>query len=166
MITQKMKQGYGFLLLVLFGNFTTQEMYAQSFNEVNRLLKAINGTVQLGVSKYDGANPIAKFSITQDSSDFTVDNWKMQLHAKPVTDHPEAIDVSASFKLTEGVSLSAALSVSFDFSEWSRNNYVMVPASIYNGNRYHSIGESYNPAYTKDMYYNPKVPLTISNNPR
>ncbi|WP_156101357.1 hypothetical protein [Flavobacterium gilvum] len=58
------------------------------------------------------------------------------------------------------------MSVSFDFSQWSSNNYVLVPASVYNGNRYRAIGNGYMPDYPKDMYYNPKVPLTISNDPR
>ncbi|WP_349317777.1 hypothetical protein [Chitinophaga sp. MM2321] len=144
----------------------SQVIYAQSFNEVNNVLKAISGSIQLGVSKYEGYNPVEKMTVVQNSQQFTFDNWRMQLHAKPVLNHPEALDITASFKLTEGVSLSTALSVSFGFSKWSQDNYVMVPAIVYNGNRYHSIGNSYSPPYTKDMYYNPKVPLTISNNPR
>ncbi|MFC0772956.1 hypothetical protein [Terrimonas alba] len=157
---------YKFLLLVLSCSFISQVVYAQSFNEVNNALKAISGTIQLGVRKYEGINPEDKFVLAKNAPQLTFDNWNMQLHAKAVASHPEALDVTASFKLTEGVSLSTVLSVSFDFSKWSRDNYVMVPAIVYNGNRYHSIGTSYNPAYTKDMYYNPKVPLTISNNPR
>ena len=155
-----------FSLLVLSCSFISQVVYAQSFNEINKALKAISGTIQLGVRKYEDINPVDKFVLTQNSLQLTFDNWNMQLHAKPVASHPEALDVTASFKLTDGVSLSTVLAVSFDFSKWSRDNYVMVPAIVYNGNRYHSIGASYNPAYTKDMYYNPNVPLTISNNPR
>ena len=161
-----MIQIFKFSLLVLSCNFVSQVVYAQSINEVNNALKAINGSIQLEVRKYEGTNPIEKFFVAQNSPQFTVANWNMQLSAKPVTNHPEAMDVTANFKLTEGTSSSTAVSVSFNFSKWSRDNYVMVPAIVYNGNRYHSIGDGYNPAYTKDMYYNPKVPLTISNNPR
>ena len=161
-----MIQIFKFSLLVLSCNFVSQVVYAQSINEVNNALKAINGSIQLEVRKYEGTNPIEKFFVAQNSPQFTVANWNMQLSAKPVTNHPEAMDVTANFKLTEGTASSTAVSVSFNFSKWSRDNYVMVPAIVYNGNRYHSIGDGYNPAYTKDMYYNPKVPLTISNNPR
>lgn len=152
-------------LLVLSGCCISQVIYAQSFNEVNRSLKAISGSIQLGVNKYDGYNRVEQLTVGQNST-LTFDDWRMQVDARPVPNHPEAMDITASFKLTAGVSLSTALSVSFDFSKWSRDNYVMVPAIVYNGNRYHSIGDSYSPPYTKDMYYNPRVPLTISNNPR
>lgn len=152
-------------LLFLSGCFLSQVIYAQSFNEVNKSLKAISGSIQLGIKKYEGDHPVENMEVGQNSS-LTFDDWRIQLDAKPVPGHPEAMDLTASFRLTAGVSLSTALSVSFDFSKWGRDNYVMVPAIVYNGNRYHSIGSSYSPPYTKDMYYNPQVPLTISNNPR
>lgn len=156
---------FNFLIVLVCCSFISQVAIAQSFNEVNRALNKLNGAVQLGVQKYEGSNPSANFSVTN-SSQLLFDNWNMQLKAKPVNNYPEALDVTASFKLTEGVSLSTVLSVSFDFSKWSRDNYVMVPAIMYNGNRYTSIGDGYNPAYPREMYYNPEVPLTISNNPR
>jgi hypothetical protein len=161
-----MMRGFKFSLLVLSCSFISQVIVAQSFNEVNKILKTVNGTVQLGVRKYEGTNAVAKFDVTQNTSQLTFDNWSMQLDSKPVAGRPEALDVTASFKLNEGASLSTALSVSFEFNKWSRDNYVMVPAIMYNGNRYTSIGNGYNPAYPKEMYYNPGVPLTISNNPR
>lgn len=161
-----MIRGFTFSLLVFSCSFISQVIYAQSFNEVNNVLKAVSGSIQLAVRKYEGTNPIEKLVVAQNAPRPTVGNWNMQLHIKPVAGHPEALDVTAGFTLTEGVSLSTALNVSFDFSKWSRDNYVMVPAIVYNGNRYHSIGNGYSPAYTKDMYYNPRVPLTISNNPR
>ena len=142
-----------FSLLVLSCSFISQVVYAQSFNEINKALKAISGTIQLGVRKYEDINPVDKFVLTQNSLQLTFDNWNMQLHAKPVASHPEALDVTASFKLTDGVSLSTVLAVSFDFSKWSRDNYLMVPAIFYNGNRKHSIGASYNPHNKKEIYY-------------
>lgn len=88
------------------------------------------------------------------------------MSARPVKGEPGALDIIATFKLKSGNSPSTAVSVSFDFTSWSRSNYTLVPAIVYNGNRYKSIGNGYNPDYPADMYYNPKVPLTISNNPR
>ncbi|MGY0036416.1 hypothetical protein [Pedobacter sp. NJ-S-72] len=91
--------------------------------------------------------------------------YKTNTKTKQDASH-EMMDVTADIVLKEGHASSTALAVSFDFGRWSRKNYVMVPASMYNGNRYHAIGNEYNPQYSKEMYYNPKVPLTISNNPR
>jgi hypothetical protein len=58
------------------------------------------------------------------------------------------------------------VAVAFDFDDWSRNNYVLVPAVVYNGNRFHALGGGYMPAFPREMYFNPKVQLTMSNNPR
>jgi hypothetical protein len=90
----------------------------------------------------------------------------MQLGVRKVAGQPDALDVTADCRLMNGTAASTAVVASFDFSNWSRANYVLVPAIIYNGNRYRAIGNGYNPDYPKEMYYNPKVPLTISNNPR
>ncbi len=147
-------------------NFITQIISAQSFNEINKVLKAVNGSIQLSVQKFEGTSLVNAYPVIQQSSAAINGSWKIELKSQPVNDHPEAMDVTASFVLTEGAVLSSAVAVSFDFSKWSRDNYVMVPAIVYNGNRYHSIGTAYNPPYPKEMYYNPKVPLTISNNPR
>ena len=56
-----MIQIFKFSLLVLSCNFVSQVVYAQSINEVNNALKAINGSIQLEVRKYEGTNPIEKF---------------------------------------------------------------------------------------------------------
>jgi hypothetical protein len=109
---------------------------------------------------------VAEQSFQQNSLQTNSGSWRLTLQSKAVADQPEALDVTAGFTLEKGTALSSAVAVSFDFSNWSRDNYVMVPAIVYNGNRYHAIGNGYNPAYPKDMYYNPTLPLTISNNPR
>src|SRR5688572_2488884 len=110
-----MMQVFKFSLLVLSCSFISQVANAQSSNEINKVLKAVNGTVQLGVRKYEGSNTVSRFDVASGSAVRTFDNWNMQLHSKLVAGQPEALDVTTSFKLTEGVSLSTALCVSFDF---------------------------------------------------
>jgi len=139
---------------------------AQSFKEVNQILAQVNGNMALDIKQFDGTKQVGGYSISPYTREKKPVDWALQIHSKKVVNHPEALDVSASFKLINGNASSTAVGVSFNFDKWSRNNYVMVPAIVYNGNRYTSIGNGYNPSYTKDMYYNPEVPLTISNNPR
>lgn len=71
-----------------------------------------------------------------------------------------------TFRLVAGAADSAGVAVAFDFPDWSRNNYVLVPAVVYDGNRFHALGDGYMPPYPRYMFFNPKLPLTISNNPR
>lgn len=153
------------MLLVVFAQLQVQ---AQSSNEeaVQQILKIINGRMHFSIQKYSGTDCAGKRFFQQNKVESGNESWQMKLQSSEVTGQPEAADVTAVFSLKKGTAISTAVSVSFDFSKWSRDNYVLVPAIVYNGNRYHSIGTAYNPPYPKEMYYNPQVPLTISNNPR
>lgn len=133
---------------------------------LNKLLKDINGSLRLSVKEFNGTDLLSEHIFSKELLQTKTGNWSMQFKATPVSGHPEVMDVSTSFRLNSGTAKASAVSVSFDFSKWNPENYVLVPASVYNGNRYRAIGNSYSPQYPKDMYYNPSVPLTISNNPR
>ncbi|MGZ3754057.1 MAG: hypothetical protein ACXVAY_14120 [Mucilaginibacter sp.] len=130
------------------------------------LLNELDGTMRFSTREYQGTSLIGQQEFKQSKIKTNSNIWQLQLNQEPVPNHPEARDITANIVLSHGEAQSTAVAVSFNFGKWSRDNYVMVPASMYNGNRYHSIGNAYSPQYTKDMYYNPKVPLTISNNPR
>ncbi len=153
-------------VIILFCQFIAEFAFTQSSGEIDRLLKTLGGNVKLCVNSYEGKSIVKQLLVAENNTQYAKEGWKFQMHTQPVAGHKDALDVTAVFTLTEGMAPSTAVAVSFDFSKWSRDNYVMVPAIVYNGNRYTSIGNGYNPPYTKEMYYNPKVPLTISNNPR
>lgn len=135
-------------------------------NLAKTLLRELDGSMRFSTREYQGTNAIGQQEFKQSKMVTNNNVWQLQLHEEPVLNHPEAKDITANIILKHGLASSTAVAVSFNFGKWSRDNYVMVPASMYNGNRYHIIGDGYDPAYTKDMYYNPNVPLTISNNPR
>lgn len=150
---------------VVFGQL---QLHAQVSNEtaLQQMLKSISGNMQFSVQQYAGTNRVGEQTFRQSKIETNSENWQLKMQADKVPGNPDALDITAGFTLAKGESPSTAVSVSFDFSRWSRDNYVLVPAIVYNGNRYRAIGDGYNPPYPKEMYYNPKVPLTISNNPR
>lgn len=133
---------------------------------VNQLLQQLNGTCYFSTKQYNGTTLIKEQRFTASTLNTPDGSWQLAVTTTPVSGHPEAVDVSAGFRLSSGTANHTAVNVSFDFSHWSPNNYVMVPAAVYNGNRYRVIGNGYSPDYPDDMYYQPQVPLTISNNPR
>jgi len=157
-----------FYLLIATAVIIQSNLYAQTANEtlVQQMLQSLHGSMRLSIQQYTGVNKTGEQSFKQNAVQSNGENWQLQLQIAKVPGNAGAIDVAASFTLKKGVAMSTAVAVSFDFSNWSRDNYVLVPAVVYNGNRYQAIGSSYNPDYTKEMYYNPQVPLTISNNPR
>ncbi|WP_448635072.1 hypothetical protein [Pedobacter panaciterrae] len=144
----------------------TVSLAQEPVGSLNELLRDINGSLRLSVKEFNGTDLLSEQPFNKELLQTKTGNWSMQFKASPVSKHPGVMDVSTSFRLNSGVAKSSAVSVSFDFSKWNPENYVLVPASVYNGNRYRAIGNSYSPQYPKDMYYNPSVPLTISNNPR
>ena len=157
---------YYLILTAIF--FVQINLHAQVSNEtaVKQMLKSISGSMRFSIQQYTGTNRTGEQAFQQNKVEINNESWQLKLQTSKVAGHPDAVDVTAGFTLEKGTATATAVSVSFDFSKWSRDNYVLVPAIMYNGNRYHAIGTAYNPAYPKEMYYNPKVPLTISNNPR
>lgn len=134
---------------------------AQAQVYTKKALQKVDGNYTLEVLHYNETNLVSKEEIEPDQKK----DWQSRVTESAVN-KDGSIDVSASFKLMHGTAPSTAVAFNFNFGNWSRDNYVLVPAIVYNGNRYNSIGNSYNPDYPGDMYYNPAVPLTISNDPR
>ncbi len=138
---------------------------AQPLKSVDTKLQLLGGHLKASVAKYNGTVMTEQY-ISSAQHPGLPEGWQLQWNTTPVPGESSAMDVKATFTLVKGESKATAVSVSFDFAGWSRDNYVLVPAIVYNGNRYTSIGNAYNPPYPKEMYYNQEVPLTISNNPR
>lgn len=149
-----------FLITVILSNKSFSQL---SDPQMNRMLQQVSGSVTFLQRQYNGTHLVAENVFRPGKMP---DSWQLSLKASPVKGCSDAMDVEATFRLTAGLANSATVAVKFDFRNWRAANYVLVPASLYNGNRYRSIGDGYNPGYPDDMYYNPQVPLTISNNPR
>ncbi|HEV2482608.1 MAG TPA: hypothetical protein VGS79_23245, partial [Puia sp.] len=130
-------------------------------------LEPLNGSLVLTTRRYDGLKVVGEDTLYPfPSPEVAAKNaMRVQVLSSSVPEEPGAIDITVSCKATAALP-ATAVAASFTFSDWNPANYVLVPAAVYNGNRYRAIGNGYDPAYPKDMYYNPSVPLTISNNPR
>lgn len=134
--------------------------------QIQEWLQKVKGRLTVAVRQYNGT-ALMKESIFGKNELRTADAyWKLYWSIAKVEGQPDAIDLQLKIKLEQGKASSTAISCVFDFSSWNTQNYVLIPAGVYNGNRYRAIGNGYLPDYPRDMYYNPGVPLTISNNPR
>lgn len=68
--------------------------------------------------------------------------------------------------ITEGELKSGGVALAFDCTGWSRENYVLMAAYVYNGNRFHVETNGYMTLYPSYYYYNKNVPLLFFNSPR
>ena len=136
--------------------------YAQSSTTgINDFLKQVGGSMYPRISWYSGTQLDSLKSFSGDIMKTKTSEWSCLVATSPAKQE-DALDLTVRFRLEKG----EAVSVAFDFNDWNTVNYLMVPTAVYNGNRYRSIGNGYNPPYPKEMFYNPDLPLTISSNPK
>lgn len=155
-----------FRLLFLFLSLVSGPISAQDQSgEIAVFLKDLKGSLKPIVNEYNGTDLKSSQIIGNEVLKINEAKWKCELTSFK-NQKQEALDVKVKFQLQRGIAKETAVAATFDFENWDMKNYVMIPAIVYNGNRYRTIGNGYNPAYPKDMYYNPDVPLTISNNPQ
>lgn len=144
---------------------------ARAQQDANNLLAKIKGALSLEIWRFDEANKIQekqKIAFTNDAEGSlkTQDaEWKTSV--TPVQQEADGgIQLNIKFTLVSGAVSNASTAIDFNFSDWSIKNYVMIPAVVYNGNRFPVLKGGYMPPYSPDMFCNKNVPLTISDNPR
>ena len=147
----------------------TNSPAAGSGEDAHDILKRLQGRMWFQVLLYDSCRVARKLVVPVGDRMGTlrVENsiWTCAISERPVG-KDGSVHVEATFRLARGSMKSAGVAVAFDFDGWSTRNYVMIPAIVYNGNRFRAIGKGYMPAYPVDMYYNRKSQLTMSDNPR
>lgn len=139
----------------------------------NSFIKELKGEISFQVLEYNGNKVGQRQSINISGKDgeyndtLEVDNslWKCNV-AKDSIAKDGGIDMNATFRLEKGSLHNSGVAVAFNFKKWSRNNYVLIPSAVYDGNRFHVVNSGYMAAYPKSYYYNKNVPLLFSNCPR
>ena len=76
---------------------------------------------------------------------FNNSQWEIITKQSLVSNPEGAIDFEVLFKCIEGKTDETSVSVNIEFSNWSAENYVLMPGAVYNGNRYPSRKIQYSP---------------------
>jgi hypothetical protein len=76
------------------------------------------------------------------------------------------VDAEVTFKLISGSETESAVAVELNFDNWSKDNYVLMPAAAYNGNRYESRKIPYSPKLNDYRDISPDKQIIISDVPR
>ncbi|MEI8115386.1 MAG: hypothetical protein WCI54_17265 [Bacteroidia bacterium] len=92
--------------------------------------------------------------------------WTLKTDIQANPQHSGRYDLSLSFTCVSGNSPASSVSMNLDFANWSTQNYVLMPAAVYNGNREKSQRHHYCPFWfdTNDMGID--KPQLISDVPR
>jgi hypothetical protein len=75
-------------------------------------------------------------------------------------------DLKIQFRCIAGAERQMAVSVAFEFGDWSAENYVLLPAAAYNGNRFLSRRIPYSPKLYFVQDIGPDKPVIITDVPR
>jgi hypothetical protein len=88
--------------------------------------------------------------------------WTCEVHGSPPARRGAAFDLGLKFRVISGLAKSAGIAVAFDFTPWSTENYVLVPAQLYGGNRSRILPIGY-PPYIHDPAQRPlDMPVTTT----
>lgn len=92
--------------------------------------------------------------------------WQLNYQTSTPSDRQDALEVEFHFKLLSGTSPQTSISIDFTFDNWSKSNYVLMPASAYDGNRFESRRIRYSPKLLDSRDIGPDKPTIISDVPR
>ena len=99
------------------------------------------------------------------SLEFQGSQWQITQKVEPL-EKPGRYKVDVTFKCLSGTLNNASVSVDFDFAGWNKENYVLMPGAVYNGNRYPYVQMDYTPFFIHRNDMGLDKPLMISDNPR
>ncbi len=133
---------------------------------VDRFLKELTARFRPVVCWYKGASLEASRALSGGKLELPNSTWALAVDVKPVAGEADACDLTLSVMLKEGGALSAGIAAAFDFSAWSKDNYTLIPAALYNGNRLRTVNRGYAAGLDNADYYRTDLPLTQGDLPR
>lgn len=144
--------------------------FAQISSEITSWLKNQNASLVARISQYDHE----KYNLLTNQTRFDLgtetvfqnSKWRVFSTAKKVNGKTGAVDFIITFQCLGGTLKSAAVSIDLDLSDWSKENYVLLPAAAYNGNRF----EWRRIPYSPKLYFPPDIgkdkPIIVSDIPK
>ncbi len=136
------------------------------------ILKENNSSLGISITQYDGSHPIHCYESTlpklneTNNIRFLDSCWNISYRFTEVSNNKDAIDGEVIFKLVKGRLEQANMSVRILVDNWSKENYVLIPAAAYNGNRFKSVKQAYPPMLTNKEDIGVNIPITITDVPR
>lgn len=130
--------------------------------EVDKLLKSMNGRMRVVGCGYEEAFLTEIGEIGLSGLQTLSGRWLCDLNTTTVKGEKNALDLTFTFRHTGGDVASAGIAVAFDFYDWSPENYVLIPASVYNGNRNRIVNRGYNAGLDRKELYWPELPQSTA----
>ena len=150
-----------FLIFILFLLCFSMASYADNISLLNTLELEIQSHVQY----YSRDNKLLFRRDFLDSDRIIAHKQNWELLKKQLPSIDNGYDMIYNFTLRDGEVENAAVAVSFQLKNWTVDNYLIVPAALYNGNRFDVLPYPYNPLFKPDDFSINRV-TTITDVPR
>ncbi|MGE5294574.1 MAG: hypothetical protein ACM3VT_07085, partial [Solirubrobacterales bacterium] len=122
-------------------------------------LEPLHGRIRFLTCEYSGSQLTATHAFEDDKLVSGERVWRSTIDVRPAGDDQGALDMVVTFSLDRGTEASAGVAVAFDFSDWSTDNYVMIPAAVYNANRCKIVPREYAAGLDRQYLYGKDLPL-------
>lgn len=128
---------------------------AQAVGEMHPFVQDSRTKHELLMDMRDGA-------VATDSNGVT---WRFGVESAAVAVQPDAKDYRLTWVMKKGQVDSASVGLIFEFKEWSPENFVFVPAAVYDGNRFDIKQIGYPPYWYNPDEWRIDMPTTMTANP-
>jgi len=120
---------------------------------------------------YDGCTPTAALDLPLAGrgtarGSLGGEAWACTLRAAAVRDRPDAVELTATFRLEKGHAAAASVGLALTVGRGWAGSYLLLPGSCYAGNRFESRHIAYPPLLTEPADVGPNVPTIVSDIPR
>lgn len=92
--------------------------------------------------------------------------WRVAMRRQPVTDRSGATDIFLRFSLESGQAKEASVALRIAVHDWDPDNFVMLPGSVYAGNRFPFRRLRYSPKLAEPQDFGADSPTIIADIPR
>lgn len=146
---------------------TTQSDVDLITDSVDTFLKELSGSFRPLVCWYNKSKLIASRPMKSGEIENNGCKWSCTIQTTKVPEKDgKVLDIKLVFRLTEGYAISAGAAAAFDFNAWNTDNYVMIPASVYNGNRNKIEQRGYCTGFNQEDFYNKNIPQITTELPQ
>jgi len=121
--------------------------------------------VNAEVLQYNGCVPTKEQSLVFQNNRSVISSNDAEWVCKKSTNTAKGNEHIYTFQVKKGDAKKAGVAINFLFSNWSKDNYVIIPSAAYNGNRFDVLKYQYPPLF-KQKDYNVNLPVTITDVPR
>lgn len=140
-----------------------RNLFENQADSISHFLTSLAGSFRPLICKYNkgvltSAKVITNGQVTESGTE-----WVSSLSSSAMKAKAGIIEVRLKVQLKSGTALNTGIAAAFDFNNWDRNNYVLIPGAAYNGNRFRVLPVTY-PPYIYSKADKPlDMPVTVGN---